>query len=83
MDIGAGIGIYTLFTLSRNSHISVLSIEPNPKVFKTLNRNLENFQSGSQIVRTLNKVVTSKDKKIEFLFQQVMILVTVLAIRIC
>lgn len=66
LDIGAGIGLYTLFTLSRNSHISVLSIEPNPKVFKTLNRNLENFQSGSQIVRTLNKVITSKDKKIEF-----------------
>ena len=63
LDIGAGIGLYTLFTLGRNSHISVLSIEPNPKVFKTLNRNLENFQSGSQIVRTLNKVVTSKDKK--------------------
>ena len=66
LDIGAGTGLYTLFALEQNSKISTLSIEPNPKVFKTLNRNLEIFSSSGQIARTLNKVVTSKKDSIEF-----------------
>ena len=43
LDIGAGIGLYTLFAHEHNKNIQTLSVEPNPEVFNTLNKNLNNI----------------------------------------
>ncbi len=66
LDIGAGIGLYTLFALDQNSNISTLSIEPNPQVFETLNRNLEIFSFSRSNIKTLNKAVSTKNSSFEF-----------------
>jgi len=65
LDIGAGIGLYTLFAVKDSSCKLVLSIEPNPYVFKILNRNLEDIPINNQISKTLNKAVSSKSNTIE------------------
>ena len=47
LDIGA-IGLYTLFAHEHNKNIQTLSIEPNPDVFKALNKNLKNMSLNSK-----------------------------------
>tara|TARA_B100001109_G_C18836625_1_gene462277 strand:- start:393 stop:1223 length:831 start_codon:yes stop_codon:yes gene_type:complete len=66
LDIGAGIGLYTLFAHEHNKNIQTLSIEPNPDVFKALNKNLRNMSLNSKVAKVLNKVVSSKNDMINF-----------------
>lgn len=66
LDIGAGIGLYTLFAHEHNKNIQTLSIEPNPDVFKVLNKNLKNMSLNSKAAKVLNKVVSSKNDMINF-----------------
>lgn len=66
LDIGAGIGLYTLFAHEHNKNIQTLSVEPNPKVFNTLNKNLNNISPTRKSPETLNKVVSTKRGSIEF-----------------
>ena len=66
LDIGAGIGLYTLFAHEHNKNIQTLSIEPNPEVFKALNKNLKNMSLNSKAAKVLNKVVSSKNDMINF-----------------
>ena len=58
LDIGAGIGLFTLFAHEYNKNIQTLSIEPNPEVFKILKKNLNNIASTSKEPKVLNKAVS-------------------------
>ena len=49
LDIGAGIGLYTLFAISLNASASILAVEANPKVFEVLKKNLNNLLFLKQI----------------------------------
>ena len=60
LDIGAGIGLYTLFAHEHNRNIQTLSVEPNPEVFNILNKNLNNISQTRKSPETLNKFVSTK-----------------------
>ena len=66
LDVGAGIGLYTLFAHEHNKNIQTLSIEPNPEVFKTLKKNLNIMPSINKEPKVLNKVVSCKSDQVEF-----------------
>ena len=66
LDIGAGIGLFTLFAHEYNKNIQTLSIEPNPEIFKILKKNLNNIASTSKEPKFLNKAVYYKNDTIEF-----------------
>ncbi|MAT79878.1 MAG: hypothetical protein CMD13_03980 [Flavobacteriales bacterium] len=66
LDIGAGIGLYTLFAIKLNPKISTLSIEANPEVFSVFKKNLINLEEFNQSHKTLNKFVSREVGNIEF-----------------
>tara|TARA_X000000368_G_C23052476_1_gene722132 strand:- start:112 stop:924 length:813 start_codon:yes stop_codon:yes gene_type:complete len=66
LDIGAGIGLYTLFAINNNQSIKTLSIEPNPEVFKVLEKNLSSISPLNTNNKTLNKVVSNEKRSLEF-----------------
>lgn len=66
LDIGSGIGLYTLFAIKLNPSISSLSIEPNPAVFKILNKNLKNLSEFNSNHKVMNKFVSQQKLNIEF-----------------
>lgn len=66
LDIGAGIGLYTLFAIKNNQSINTLSIEPNPEVFKVLQKNLNSISKLNTNNKVLNKAVSSKKINLEF-----------------
>ena len=66
LDIGAGIGLYTLFAVDCNNSLFSLSLEPNPKVFLTLRENLNNLSLNRQNQVILNKAVSSQEGSLEF-----------------
>ena len=66
LDIGAGIGLYTLFAIQNKKSIKTLSIEPNPEVFKVLEKNLNNFSPLNINNKTLNKAVSNENIRLEF-----------------
>ena len=66
LDIGAGIGLFTLFAHEYNKNIQTLSIEPNPEAFETLKKNLNNINLTNKEPKVLNKAVYYKKDKIEF-----------------
>ena len=66
LDIGAGIGLYTLFAIKLNPNISSLSIEANPSVFKILNKNLKNLPEFNSNHKVMNKFVSQQKLNIEF-----------------
>tara|TARA_Y100001958_G_C21224591_1_gene549997 strand:- start:352 stop:1164 length:813 start_codon:yes stop_codon:yes gene_type:complete len=66
LDIGAGIGLYTLFAIKLNPNISSLSIEANPAIFKILNKNLNNLQEFNSNHKVINKFVSQQKLNIEF-----------------
>lgn len=49
IDVGANIGIYSLYAAAVNSSISVLSVEPVPDTFRELNANIELNKKTNQI----------------------------------
>jgi FkbM family methyltransferase len=66
LDIGAGIGLYTLFAINNNQSIKTLSIEPNPEVFKVLEKNLNSISPLNTNNKTLNKAVSNEKRSLEF-----------------
>ena len=66
LDIGAGIGLYTLFAIQNKKSIKTLSIEPNPEVFKILEKNLYNISPLNINNKTLNKAVSNENIRLEF-----------------
>ena len=64
LDIGAGIGMFSLFAKRINPKIKVWSIEPNPAIFEILKKNLNH--NNLHGVNTLNKAIMSESGKIEF-----------------
>ena len=66
LDIGAGIGLYTLFAIKNNQSIKTLSIEPNPEVFKVLEKNLNSFSPLNTNNKLLNKAVSNENIRLEF-----------------
>ena len=66
LDIGAGIGLYTLFAISFNPSVSILSVEANPEIFKVLKKNVKNLPLFSSDQKFLNKIVSTKDSNLDF-----------------
>jgi len=66
LDIGSGIGLYTLFAIKHNESIKTLSIEPNPEVFKVLEKNLRIISPLNSNNKTLNKAVSNENINLEF-----------------
>jgi FkbM family methyltransferase len=66
LDIGAGIGLYTLFAIQNKKSIKTLSIEPNPEVFKVLEKNLNSISPLNINNKTLNKAVSNENIGFEF-----------------
>lgn len=66
LDIGAGIGLYSLFAIENNQSIKTLSIEPNPEVFKVLEKNLNSISQLNTNNKTLNKAVSNVNRGLEF-----------------
>lgn len=66
IDVGANIGIFSLFAhyLSRSGN--VYAFEPTPKIFAILKRNV-NANNLAQNVHIINKALGDKDKKIMLL----------------
>ncbi len=64
LDIGAGIGMFSLFAKRINPKIKVWSIEPHPVIFKVLKKNLNHNKLYG--VNTLNKAIMSQTGTIEF-----------------
>lgn len=64
LDIGAGIGMFSLFAKSKNPKIKVCSVEANPAIFEILKKNLNHNKHFD--VDTLNKAVISHAGTIEF-----------------
>tara|TARA_B100000073_G_scaffold210757_1_gene175077 strand:- start:1135 stop:1953 length:819 start_codon:yes stop_codon:yes gene_type:complete len=66
LDIGAGIGLYTLFAISLNASASILAVEANPKVFEVLKKNLNNFAISKTNQKLINKIVSTKKSDVDF-----------------
>ena len=66
LDIGAGVGLYTLFAISLNSAVSILAIEANPEVFKVLQKNLNNLSILKPNQQLINKIVTNQVSNLNF-----------------
>ena len=50
LDAGANTGVYTLAALAANPLLKVISIEPVPRVFDRLQRNIELNRWGTRVV---------------------------------
>ena len=55
-----------MFAIKLNPSISSLSIEPNPAVFKILNKNLKNLSEFNSNHKVMNKFVSQQKLNIEF-----------------
>ncbi len=66
LDVGAGIGLYSLFAMSINPEIKILSVEANPYVYEKLLKNINNHENESAQITTLNKAVLNDNKNINF-----------------
>ena len=64
LDIGAGVGLYSLFAMKNNPMVHICSVEANPFFYKKLLKNLQN--NNNLDVLTLNKAVTNNVGNIEF-----------------
>ena len=64
LDIGAGVGLYSLFAMKNNPMVHICSVEANPFIYKKLLKNLQN--NNNLDVLTLNKAVTNNVGNIEF-----------------
>ena len=42
LDIGAGVGLYSLFAMKNNPMVHICSVEANPFIYKKLLKNLQN-----------------------------------------
>lgn len=61
LDIGASVGPFTKSILDKNPKL-VLSLEPHPRLFETLNNNFSEFDN----VKCINKGISSKDGEVIF-----------------
>lgn len=66
LDVGAGTGLYSLFAMSINPEIKILSIEANPYVYDKLLKNINKNKNNSAQIETLNKAVLNYNKNIDF-----------------
>ena len=66
LDVGAGTGLYSLFAMSINPEIKILSIEANPYVYDKLLKNINKNKNTSAQIETLNKAVLNYNKNINF-----------------
>ena len=67
IDIGANIGLFTLFVQQQASDTTVYSFEPSPPVFKLLNANAQLY---GEHVHVFNLGVSDRKKEAEFTFYQ-------------
>jgi FkbM family methyltransferase len=65
VDVGANCGIYTVIGCTINPSLKAVAIEPVPKVYAALARNIEKNGLG-QRVRTLNLAVSDRDGTVSF-----------------
>ena len=62
-DIGANIGSYSFKKLRSNNNLTIVAIEPLPKIFNTLKINLQHFQNR---ITLLNLAVSNVKGDIDF-----------------
>ncbi len=60
IDAGAHIGMSTIFFKSISPNSEILAIEPNPRSYEVLQRNIE--QNNLKKVETVNKALDSKER---------------------
>jgi FkbH-like protein/FkbM family methyltransferase len=67
VDIGANVGLFSLFVLSRTTHAQVFAFEPAPMVYDLLKANCDAYGSN---VRAFNLGVSDKPKTATFTFYE-------------
>lgn len=68
-DIGANIGLYTIFLSSLCKDLKILAFEPIPDIFAVLKNNVKNILTTSEI-KTFNFGLSSKSRIFQFEFNQ-------------
>jgi FkbM family methyltransferase len=64
-DVGANIGLFSLFVANQASNLKIHTFEPIPKIFQVLEKNLENIPA---FIKNYNIGLGEKSEKIEFLY---------------
>jgi len=66
IDVGGNEGYYTLFMKKHNPHAKIIVLEPMPKTFETLSRNVKDNKLSN--VHLIRKALTNKVGKTKFEF---------------
>lgn len=64
-DVGANIGLFSLFVANQASNLKLYTFEPIPKIFQALEKNLENIPA---FIKNYNIGLGEKSEKIEFFY---------------
>jgi len=68
LDIGANVGLFSLFVLERAPNLRVIAVEPIPQIFEALRENLEGHEPHDADVTLLNVGLAEKEGTAEFNF---------------
>jgi hypothetical protein len=68
-DVGANIGLYSIFLTQSHRNLKIFAFEPVPQTFSTLGKNVGRYMNGSQ-VKLFNFGLSSKSGKTRFEFDR-------------
>ena len=68
VDIGANIGLWSLFVMEQVPQVKLIAIEPIPQVFEALEKNIQDHTPPEAAVEALNIGLAAQEKNAKLLF---------------
>jgi phthiocerol/phenolphthiocerol synthesis type-I polyketide synthase E len=68
VDVGANIGLWSLFVMEQVPQIKLVAVEPIPQIFEALQKNIEDHQPPESSVTALNIGLAEQEKTAKFNF---------------
>ena len=66
IDIGANIGLWSLFVMEQTPKIRLIAVEPIPQIFEALQENIRTHQPAEANVTVLNVGLAEQAKRAKF-----------------